>query len=170
MKLVKTSILSFIATVIKMLAALVINKAVAVFIGPVGLALVGQFHNFTQLAMTAAQGAIKTGITKYSAEYGKESERIPILFSTASKISLVSSVIVGAGIIVFSQFSSVHFLKSDEYSYIFVIFGFTIVLFVIYNLQLGSLNCLELNVLVPEQTSLIVFQFFDSYYYNDACI
>ena len=134
MTLVKTSILSFIATAIKMLAALVINKAVAIYIGPTGLALIGQFQNFTQLVITAAQGAINSGVTKYTAEYGKDDKRIPILFSTASKISFFTSLIVGTGIVVFSQYASVHFLKSEDYSYIFVIFGFTIALFVINNL------------------------------------
>lgn len=143
MTLIKTSLLSFIATAIKMIAALVINKAVAVYIGPAGLALVGQFQNFTQLVMSAAQGAINSGVTKYAAEYGKENERIPILFSTAGKISLISSLVVGVGIIVFSNFASLQFLKSDEYGYIFVIFGFTLVLFVINNLLLSILNGLK---------------------------
>lgn len=143
MTLVKTSILSFIATAIKMIAGLVINKAIAVYIGPAGLALVGQFQNFSQLVLTAAQGAINSGITKYAAEYGKENERIPILFSTAAKISLVSSVVVGAGILLFSKYASLHFLKSEDYSYIFVVFGFTIVLFVVNNLLLSILNGLK---------------------------
>lgn len=143
MTLVKTSILSFIATAIKMIAGLVINKAVAVYIGPAGLALVGQFQNFSQLVMTAAQGAINSGVTKYAAEYGKDNDRIPILFSTAAKISLFSSVVVGAGIVLFSNYASLHFLKSEDYSYVFVIFGFTIVLFVVNNLLLSILNGLK---------------------------
>jgi len=143
MTLIKTSVLSFIATVIKILAGLVINKAIALYIGPTGLALIGQFQNFSQLAMTAAQGAINTGVTKYTAEYGKNSNRIPILFSTSSKISLLSSVIVGFGIIIFSDQASVYFLKSDNYRYIFFIFGFTIILFVINNLLLSILNGLK---------------------------
>lgn len=143
MTLVKTSILSFIATAIKMLAALVINKAVAVYIGPNGLALIGQFQNFIQLVMTAAQGAVNSGVTKYTAEYGKDAKRIPILFSTASKISFFSSLLVGTGIVILSQYASLHFLKSENYTYIFVTFGFTIVLFVINNLLLSILNGLK---------------------------
>lgn len=142
MTLVNTAILSFIATAIKMLTGLVINKAVAIYIGPAGLALVGQFQNFSQLVMTAAKGAINTGVTKYVAEY-KDNERIPILFSTASKISFVSSTIVGAGIILFSSYASKYILKSEDYRYVFVIFGFTIVFFVINNLLLSILNGLK---------------------------
>ncbi|MFG7351465.1 O-antigen translocase [Shewanella oncorhynchi] len=140
MTLIKTSVLTFISTAIKLLTALVINKAVAIYIGPSGLALVGQFQNFMTLAMTAAQGAINSGVTKYSAEYGKESDRLPILFSTASKISLVTSMIVGAGTIIFSNYISLQFLKTESYSYIFIIFGFSIVLFVLNSLLLSILN------------------------------
>lgn len=143
MTLIKTSVLSFIATAIKMIAALVINKAVAIYIGPTGLALVGQFQNFSQLMLTAAQGAINSGVTKYTAEYGKEDKRTVLLFSTASKISLCTSVFVGCCLIVFSKFASFHFLQTEEYSYIFIVFGFTIVLFVINNLLLAILNGLK---------------------------
>jgi len=123
-----------------MISGFVIIKAVAIYIGPNGSALVGQFTNFSQIIMTVAQEAINTGVTKYAAEYGKESERIPALFSTASKINLVSSVIVGAGIMVFSSFASEYLLKSEGYTYVFVIFGFTIVLFAINSLLLLILN------------------------------
>ena len=115
MTLIKTSILSFIATAVKFLAGLVINKAVAVYIGPSGLALVGQFQNFTQLVMTAAQGAINSGVPKYTAEYGKDSEKTPALFSTARKVSFLSSLVVGALIVVFSRYASLQFLKSDKH-------------------------------------------------------
>lgn len=143
MTLVKTSVLSFIATIIKMLAGLVINKAVAVYIGPQGLALIGQLHNFTQAATVAAQGGVNTGVTKYTAEYGKDSSRITALFGVASKISLISSIIVGFTIVLFSKFASVQVLKTEEYSYIFVLFGFTIILFVLNSLLLSILNGLK---------------------------
>lgn len=140
MNLLKTSGLTFISTTIKLLAGLVINKAVAIYIGPAGLALIGQFQNFMTLAMTAAQGAINSGVTKYSAEYGKDSHRLPILFSTASKISLTTSVLVGAVTILFSDYISLQFLKTESYSYVFVILGFSIVLFVFNSLLLSILN------------------------------
>lgn len=143
MTLFKTSILSFISTVVKVIAALVVNKAVAVYIGPTGLALIGQFQNFMQLVMTVAQGALNSGITKYAAEYGGEDERVPLLLSTAGKISIVCSVIVAICIILFSEYASMHFLKTEEYTYIFVLFGFTIVLFVLNNLLLSILNGLK---------------------------
>jgi len=143
MTLFKTTIFSFIATAIKMVAALIINKAVAIYIGPTGLALVGQFQSFTQMMIIVAQGALNTGTTKFTAEYGKEDERLPALFSTASLISLASSVIVGIGMAIFSNFFSLYFLGSEQYSYIILIFSFTIILFVINSLLLSILNGLK---------------------------
>ncbi|HGK4842166.1 TPA: O-antigen translocase [Kluyvera georgiana] len=143
MTMIKTSILGFIATLIKMISGLVINKAISLYVGPAGLALIGQFQNFSQLAMTAAQGAINTGVTKYTAEYGKDREKMAVLFSTAAKISLISSIVVGGGIIILSKYASIYFFETIRYEYVFVIFGFTIVLFVINNLLLSIINGLR---------------------------
>lgn len=143
MNLIKTSLLSLVATFFKMLSGLVINKAVSVYIGPAGLAVIGQFQNFSQIALIAAQGAINSGVVKYTAEYGKDSPKVPFLFSTALRISLVSSIFVGFLLILFSSFFSSKILDSIDYSFIFIIFGFTIILFVLNGLLLSILNGLK---------------------------
>lgn len=143
MTLIKTSLLSFFATAIKMLAGLVISKAVAVFVGPTGLALVGQFQNLIQVLMTAAKGAIDTGVTKYTAEYRDDSVRLFKLFSTALVISLVASVLVSTLLISASSRLSSYFLQSEAYGYVMVIFGFTVALFVLNSLLLAILNGLH---------------------------
>jgi len=143
MTFIKTSILSLIATTIKLFTALVINKAIAVFIGPAGLAMIGQFQNFTQLVLTVAQGGINGGVTKYTAEYGKHNKLIPILFSTAIKINVITSIFVGVGVILLSEVASLHLFDSEEYGHIFIIFGITIPLFVLNNLILSILNGLK---------------------------
>ena len=143
MTLFKTSMLSLIATATKMLAGLVISKALAIYVGPAGLAVVGQFQNLIQLLLTAAKGGIDTGVTKYTAEYGKDSECLSQLFSTALRISLAASTIVGVALLVASSLLSRYFLRSDSYSYVLVLFAFTIALFVLNNLLLAILNGLQ---------------------------
>lgn len=143
MNLVKTSLLSLVATFFKMLSGLVINKAISVYIGPAGLAVIGQFQNFSQVVLIAAQGAINSGVVKYTAEYGRESPKIPYLFSTALRISLIASVSVGLLLILFSSFFSSRILDSVDYNFIFIIFGFTIILFVLNGLLLSIINGLK---------------------------
>lgn len=143
MTLVKTSLLSLIATFFKMLSGLVINKAVSVYIGPTGLAVIGQFQNFSQLVLIAAQGAINNGVVKYTAEYGRESEKLPSLFSTSIRISLFTSIIIGCTLIIFSSFFSLKILDNIQYQFIFIIFGFTVILFVLNGLLLSIINGLK---------------------------
>lgn len=143
MTLVKTSLLSLIATFFKMLSGLVINKVVSVYIGPAGLAVIGQFQNFSQLVLIAAQGAINNGVVKYTAEYGRESEQIPLLFSTSIRISFTTSIIVGCILATFSNFFSLKILDDVQYQFIFIIFGFTIILFVLNGLLLSIINGLK---------------------------
>lgn len=143
MNLLKTSFLTFIATAIKILAGLIINKAVSIYIGPSGIALIGQFQNSSQIAMTMARGGINSGVTKYTSEYGTESDKLAKLWSTAIRIVFYCSLMVASILIVFSKYISVNTLKTDEYSYIFITFGFTIIFFAVNQLLLSILNGLK---------------------------
>jgi PST family polysaccharide transporter len=143
MSLIKTSLLSFIATAVKLLAGLVINKAIALYVGPSGLAVIGQFQNMLQLAMTASQGAINAGVTKYTAEIGADGEELPELFSTAFKISVTCSIIVGLLLIVFSSYAATTFLNNSEYRFIILTLGFTIIFYTLNSLLLSIVNGLK---------------------------
>ena len=143
MTLVKTSILSIIATTVKMFSGLVIFKAAAVYVGPSGIALIGQFQNFSQIILGVGSGGTNTGITKYTAEYGKNNPRLEALFSTAIKLSIFVSLTVGVTIAAFANYASISLLRSEDYSSIFIIFGFTLIFFVINGLLLSILNGLK---------------------------
>ncbi|MCG9697115.1 O-antigen translocase [Shewanella sp. Isolate11] len=143
MNLVKTSLLSFLATAIKLIAGLVINKAISLFIGPSGLALIGQFRNSTTLISKLSQGAINTGVVKYTSEYRNSSEYCTRLWSTSLKITAFSSVLVGLGLTIFASYWSSYIFKTQEYSYVFVLFGCTSILFSINQLLLSILNGLK---------------------------
>ena len=143
LNLLKTSFLTFIATAIKIIAGLVINKAASLYIGPAGIALIGQFQNSTQLAMTAAQGGINAGVTKYTAEYGDDHEALNKLWSTAARIVLYCSCTVGFILIAGSSYLSEQILNDIEYNYIFIVFGLTLVLFTLNQLLLSILNGLK---------------------------
>ncbi len=143
MNLIKTSMLSFIATAVRLLSGLIINKAIALYIGPSGLATIGQFQNFLQLTMVTSQGAINAGVTKYTAEYGKESAKLPVLFSTAFKISVSCSFFVCIMMLLFSNSLAQLIFKDHQYSYIFIILGFTILFYTLNAFLLSILNGLK---------------------------
>lgn len=143
MNLVKTSMLTFIATVIKVLSGLVINKAISIFIGPSGLALIGQFQNSIGIIQSIARGGINSGVTKYTAEYAEDFSKTEHLWSSALRLTLIFSFLTSTFIILFNDYLSKIILKSDSHGYIFIVFGFTLILFSINQLLLSIINGLK---------------------------
>lgn len=140
MTLIKTSILSGISTLIKVITGFFLNKIIAVYVGPVGLAYIGQFQNFSQFIMSFATGAINQGVVKYTAEYKENFEEKRKLWSTAVLISSTCTVIVSALMIIFNKWLSVNFFKTGDYSSVFLIFAFTLIFFVLNSLLISILN------------------------------
>ncbi len=140
MKLLKTSFLSGISTLIKILSGFIVNKLVAVYIGPSGLAMIGQFQNLIQIILTFANGAIDKGVVKYIAEYQEQPDQRRKVISNSFLISVVCAFVMSAILFIFNKEFSIYFLKDIQYSSVFVIFAFTIILFALNSLFLAILN------------------------------
>ena len=139
MTLIKTSVLTGISTVVKLVSAFVINKVIALYIGPSGLAIVGQLQSFTSIITTFSNGAISSGIVKYTAEYQDIEEKKKI-FSSSIVISLICSLIISIFLFGFSDYLSELILKDIQYSSVFIIFGATIFLFALNMVLISILN------------------------------
>ena len=126
-----------------MLAGLAISKALAIYVGPSGLAAFGQFQNFSQLMLTAAKGALDTGVTKYTAEYCHDEERRARLFGTALRICAVCCLLVALTLVVAADSLSLYFLHSGNFAYVIRLFGVTIGFFALNSLLLAILNGLQ---------------------------
>ena len=96
MNLVRTSLLNGVAVVIKLTILLVLNKVLAVQLGPTGYAIIGQFQNLIAMVGAVASGAVNTGVTKYTAEYHFDPERQRAVWRTAAMLSLVGGLIASA--------------------------------------------------------------------------
>lgn len=140
MTLFKTSFLNAIAVGVKMLVLLVINKVLAVYVGPAGYAAIGQFQNTIQIILSFSSGAINAGVTKYTAEYGLDSGRQRLIWSNAGTVALVASVVISVLVIIFSEYMSVKLLGSAEFTGVFYWFAFTLTFFVFNALFLAVLN------------------------------
>ena len=139
MTLIKTSVLTAISTIIKVISAFVINKVIAIYIGPSGLAIVGQLQNFMELIVAFSNGAITNGIVKYTAEYQTIEEKQKI-FSSSIIISLVCSFIISIFLFGFSDYLSELILKDIQYSSVFIVFGVTVFLFALNTVLMSILN------------------------------
>ena len=140
MKLVKTSFFAAIITFIRIASGFVASKVVAIFTGPAGVALIGQFTNFVTIVLTISNGAINTGVVKYTAEYEDDDAELKKLFSTSLKISIYCSLFAGLILFCLSHFFSEFILKSTVYSNAIRILGLTIIFYSLNTLLISILN------------------------------
>lgn len=140
MTLFKTSILNAVAVVIKMLTLLGLNKILAIYVGPSGYAMIGQFQNVIQIFTTFGSSTINTGVTKYTAEYNNQEGLQSLVWQTAGTIAICASLLTGAMIALFSKDLAIFFLNEAEYYNVFVFFAVSLILFSFNTLFLAVLN------------------------------
>lgn len=139
MTLTKTSLLVGISTIARLLSGFIINKVLALYVGPSGLAIVGQLQNFSALIMTFSKCGISQGLVKYTAEFDSVEDKEK-LFSTSLIICIVASIIVSLFLVLYSERLSTLVLKDISYQNIFIVFGFTLILFALNSIILSILN------------------------------
>jgi PST family polysaccharide transporter len=101
MGLAKVSLLSGVSVAIKLLTLLGLNKVLAIYVGPTGYATLGQYQNIIQLIATFTSGAINTGVTRLTAEYGDNKDRQQAVWRTAGSMAVMGSLIASLLIVVF---------------------------------------------------------------------
>jgi len=128
---------SGISTVVKMLAGLVINKIISIKLGPSGLAMIGQFLNFSTLATNLANASYGQGVTKYVADVDCDKKKV---IATSNLFTIFISLIISIGIAAYANSLSVMLLNSEEYIYIFYVFSALLPLFALNSLLISIVN------------------------------
>lgn len=138
--LFKTSLWNGLATLVKIMTSLVSNKIVAVYLGPAGIALMGQFSNFTSIANSIAGFGINNGVTKYLAQYKEDdAERIRIL-STGLKITLATTLVASLVVFIGAGKFCLLVLRDNKYVSLFYVFSVTLFLFSLNGFLISVLN------------------------------
>jgi len=123
-----------------MLTGFISIKVVAVIIGPTGIALLGQLNNFTTMITTVASGGMNTGITKYVSEAKESNNKIKLFLSTAAQSIIILSIFISIILIFFAGYFSKIILLDKSYTFIFRIFGMTLILFTLNGYLRSVLN------------------------------
>lgn len=140
MTLFRTSLWNGLAVATRLGSGLILNKILAVYLDPSGYAVIGQFQNAVSVAVTFSTGAIQTGVTKYTAEYGEDRQRLHALWSTAGVITLLTSVLVSVCVALAREPLALFFLKDARLSGVFLWLAAGLTLMSLNSLLLAMLN------------------------------
>lgn len=158
MNLVKTSLYTSISTAITFLSGFIVVKVVAVKIGPIGIAFVGQFQNTTAILTMLGTAAVTMGVVKYLAQHRSDPEKVRKIIGTAFAVALISSIIISVLVMMSSYKLSVQAFKTEEYWLVYFLFGLfvTAVSFnVIFSAILNGLKQITMLTLVNIAASLV---------------
>ncbi len=140
MNLASTTLWSGFSTAIRMAAGIVVAKVVAIYGGPSGLALLGQFQNVVNLVNGLAGSLFQTAIVKYSAEHRDHPEMLQSFVGNAIKAA-ASVALFGTLLLVIVHKPLSHWVMHQEgYAPIFLLLSLAVSLLVANSIALGLLN------------------------------
>lgn len=123
-ELFKITSLNSISVILKIIIGFVSSKVIAIFIGPSGMALVGNLRNFTASVEGIATLGFTNGIVKYVAQKEDNQEELKQFLSTVF-ITLFCVILVLSGLLYFlANYLNQEIFGSDfQYEWIFKAFG-----------------------------------------------
>ena len=125
------------------ITGIVTSKIVAVFLGPTGLALLGNLRNFMQTASSLTGEGYQNGTIRYVAEFSENKKEKDKITATIFQLSLGFSILIGIVLWFFALNWSNLLFQTDKYYYIIRFFGFALPFFSFNLLIIYVLNGLE---------------------------
>jgi PST family polysaccharide transporter len=140
MSLVRSSLLNGIAVVVKVGAAMILNKVLAVYVGPSGYALIGQFQNALAVALSLGGGVMGPGVTKGTAQHYDNRAQQHAVWQTAFKLTLSATLLASITFIVANQWLSFKLLERTDMGTVFIGLGLALPAIAVNNLLLAIIN------------------------------
>jgi len=147
------------------------SKALAFFLGPSGLAIVGIFREFFNMTANVSSLGFQRGIIKYSAELKDNPNELKVLINTAKLIGIVISVLIGVLLFVCSNEINNYLFLNHDFNLVFEILALLLPLSVFSIFYLSFLNGLgyaktvvKINILLYILNMLFVVGL--AYFYN----
>lgn len=140
MSLVRSSLLNGIAVAVKVGAAMILNKVLAVYVGPSGYAVIGQFQNALAVALSLGGGVMGPGVTKGTAQHFENPSQQHTVWQTAVKLTLSATLLASLLFIVAHQWLSVKLLERTDMGTVFIGLGLALPGIALNNLLLSIIN------------------------------
>lgn len=129
-----------LATAVKLASSFVIAKVLAVYVGPAGFAIFGQFQNFISMVLTFSGNMVQSGVVKYIAEFRNDQNEKTKILSTAFFICLSSSLLICIVLLITAHFFAALLLNDVHLFWLIDVFALTLVLYVLNSFIISILN------------------------------
>ncbi|WP_394760360.1 O-antigen translocase [Flavobacterium sp.] len=129
-QLFKITSLNSISVLLKIGIGLITSKVLAIFIGPTGMALVGNLRNFITSVESVSTLGFQNGIVKYVAENNGDKEEFKKIFSTLFFSLVAITIVIGSILFFFAPYwNQLIFGNNLDYSYVFRVLAIVLPLY-----------------------------------------
>lgn len=119
-KFIKLLSLNSLSVFVKIISGLITSKLLAVFVGPSGMGLVGNFRVFFSALEGISTLGFQNGVVKYTAENENDSFYLKKMAFTVSFTLMLVSIIIGVTLFCFASYwNAVVFGSSVRYEFVF---------------------------------------------------
>lgn len=143
MTLTGTTLLNGIAVLIRLLTALVLNKVLAVMVGPNGYGVIGQFQSFASMVVAFASAPVTNGVVKYTAQFAGQETQQRDVWRTAATLGLIVSVTTSLLLVVFQRPLAIWSIADAGRSWLVILFAIALAFMVLNALLISILNGLK---------------------------
>ncbi|MDU8885366.1 O-antigen translocase [Yeosuana sp. MJ-SS3] len=115
----KAASLNTVSVATRVLAGVLTSKAIAVFIGAEGLALIGNLRNFLSSVQSVAILGLYNGVVKFISEFKKQTVELSKTISTVFYLGFIATMIVSFACYFNAEYiNDLIFPKYSDYSYV----------------------------------------------------
>lgn len=132
--------LNTLSIISKLISGFILNKVLAIYVGPQGLGLLGNLRNFLNSLKSISTLGFYRGIVKYTAEFDQKKEELSKILSTSFIVSGMMILIVSLVLLVSAPFWSYLIFKTYDYATIFRVLAISFPFFLLNFLCLAILN------------------------------
>ena len=119
--LIKVASLNSTSVLVRIISGFLTSKAIAIFIGPEGMALIGNLRNFLSSVHSFAILGLYNGVVKYVAEFKNNSLELSKTISTVYYLGFFSTIIISFFCYFSAEFLNALIFEAYNYTYIFKI-------------------------------------------------
>ncbi|WP_372756688.1 O-antigen translocase [Mariniflexile sp.] len=139
--LVKVTSLQAASVLTRIIAGMLTSKAIAVFIGPTGLALIGNLRNFVSSFQTIAVLGFYNGAVKYISDFKNDVVELSKTISTIFYVGFVSTILVSFFSYIFSDvINNIIFPVYNNYAYVIEIFAIVLPFYALNMFSFSIMN------------------------------
>lgn len=139
--LIKVTSLQAASVLTRIIAGILTSKAIAIFIGPTGLALIGNLRNFVSSFQTIAILGFYNGAVKYISDFKDDVEALSKTISTIFYVGFISTILVSFFCYFNAQFiNNVIFPDYNDYAFVIKVFAMVLPFYALNMFSFSIMN------------------------------